>query len=87
MADMRAKLQVGMLQEHHYGPDGMKSGETLTMHAVCKSDYSADPTDEDNTFAIYSPGVMLTIQVANPALWNKFKFGDKFYVDFTKADK
>ena len=83
---MRAKLQVGMVHEHNWGTAGAKTGETLTMHAVCKSSY-ADPLDEDNTFAMYSPGASLTINVANPALWGKFKHGDKFYVDFTAAEK
>jgi len=27
----------------------------------------------------------LTINIANPALFGKFKVGDKFYVDFTAA--
>ena len=82
---MRAKLQVGMVQEYHYGENGAKSGENLTMHAVCKNSYSDDPFDEDNTFAMYSPGASLVISVANPALWGQFKHGDKFYVDFTPA--
>jgi hypothetical protein len=33
-----------------------------------------------------SPGANLTIHIANPALWGKFKHGDKFYVDFTAAE-
>jgi hypothetical protein len=33
-----------------------------------------------------SPGANLTIHIANPALWGKFKHGDKFYVDFTPAE-
>jgi hypothetical protein len=83
---MRAKLQVSMVQEHFYGEGGAKSGETLTMHAVCKSSYDDTGLDEDNTFAKYSPGAALSIQIANEALWGKFKHGDKFYVDFTPAD-
>jgi hypothetical protein len=88
---MRAKLQVGMVQEHFmYDPDPNakkeKSGETLKMHAVCKSSYDGEGLDEDNTFAKYSPGATLSINVANPELWGKFKHGDKFYVDFTRAD-
>jgi hypothetical protein len=85
MTTMRAKLQVGMVQEHNWGPDGTKSGETLTMHAVCKPSYADSELDEDNTFARMSPGASLTINIANPALWGEFKHGDKFYVDFTPA--
>ena len=85
MTTMRAKLQVGMVQEHNWGPDGAKSGETLTMHAVCKNAYDQTGLDEDNTFAVMSPGASLTINIANPNLWGKFAHGDKFYVDFAPA--
>jgi hypothetical protein len=84
---MRAKMQVGFVQQHFHGQDGAKSQETLSMHAVCAKSYPADGTDEDNTFARWSPGANLQINVANPALWDKFKVGDKFYVDFTPADR
>lgn len=83
MTTMRAKLQVSNVQEHFWGPDGTKSGETLSMHAVCKPSYADSELDEDNTFAKMSPGAQLVIQIANPALWGQFKHGDKFYVDFT----
>ena len=82
---MRAKLQVGMVQEHFYGPDKSKSGETLTMHAVSAKTYPADGSDEDNTYAKFSPGAQLSINIANPALYGKFVVGEKYYVDFTKA--
>ena len=85
MTTMRAKLQVSNVQEHFYGPEKAKSGESLRMHAVCKNQYDATGLDEDNTFAKMSPGANLVIQIANPALWGKFKHGDKFYVDFTPA--
>ncbi|MEW9586257.1 hypothetical protein [Paraburkholderia sp. DGU8] len=89
---MRAKLQVGFVQEHMgwvdptSGKTPEKSMETLTMHAVCKSTpYGDDGLDEDNTFAKWSPGANLSINIANPELWGKFKVGDKFYVDFTSV--
>lgn len=88
---MRAKLQVSMVQEHMGWVDPAspqkpeKASETLTMHAVCKPSYQDSEFDEDNTYARMSPGASLTIHIANPALWGKFKHGDKFYVDFTAA--
>lgn len=82
---MRAKLQVGFVQEHFYGPDKGKSQETLQMHAVCAPKYDDSGLDEDNTFAKFSPGASLSINIANPALWGQFKVGDRFYVDFTPA--
>lgn len=95
MTTMRAKMQVSMVQEHfgrEWRPAGepqaeeTKHSETLTMHAVCKPTYADSEFDEDNTFAKMSPGANLSIHIANPALFGKFKHGDKFYVDFTLAD-
>jgi hypothetical protein len=86
MSEMRAKMQVGMVMEHFYGVDGAKSGETLMMNAVAASKYPDDGSDEDNTYAKFSPGAHLSINIANPALYGKFKFGEKYYVDFTKAE-
>jgi hypothetical protein len=85
MPAMRAKLQVGFVQEHFYGPDNAKSQETLIMHAVATSKYDQDGSDEDNTYAKFSPGAHLSINIANPDLFGQFKVGDKYYVDFSKA--
>jgi hypothetical protein len=65
MPKMRAKLQVGFVQEHFSGRDGAKSQETLSMHAVAASKYSTDGSDEDNTYAKFSSGANLIINVAN----------------------
>lgn len=92
---MRAKMIVGFVQVHErrtddkgaYDPTAapVKTMETLTMHAVAKNGYDTTGLDEDNTFAKWSPGANLGINIANPELWGKFKVGDKFYVDFTPA--
>lgn len=84
-AVMRAKLQVGSVKEHINELDGVKYSETLSMGAVCAPKYDETGLDEDNTFAKYSPSASFTIHVANPALFGKFKQGDRFYVDFTPA--
>lgn len=96
MTTMRAKLQVGFVHTHtqrvnasgNYDPscEPIKTMETLTMHAVSASKYPADGSDEDNTYAKWSPGANLSINIANPTLWDQFKVGDKFYMDFSPAD-
>jgi hypothetical protein len=87
MPKMRAKLQVGMVQVHRER-DGEIIQETLSMFAICRTNGYSDTggLDEDNTFAKYSPGASLVINVANSELFGKFAVGDKFYVDFTSAD-
>lgn len=95
MTTMRAKMHVSFVQIHEsrinaegrYDPaaEPVKTMETLTMNAVAKNGYDTTGLDEDNTFAKWSPGAKLDINIANPALWGQFKVGDKFYVDFTPA--
>lgn len=84
---MRAKFIVNGVQEHFSDEaKTIKSGETLSMSPVCKPEgYDATGLDDDNTFAKWSPSGSLTLYVANPNLWGKFKVGQKFYTDFTEA--
>lgn len=85
MTTMRAKMQVSSVFPHRDG-DGNTTSETLHFHGVSKSSaYPADGSDEDNTFAKWSPSVNLQMQVANPVLFGQFEPGQKFYVDFTPA--
>ncbi len=74
---MRAKLKVSSVV--------IGAGcELLKFSAVCKdSAYPNDGTDEDNTFARWTPCAEMSMTVQNPALLGKFTVGDKFYVDFT----
>lgn len=81
MITMRAKMQVSSVDTSN------PSVEVLHFHAVAKSDgYPADGSDDDNTYARWSPSGRLELHVANPALHGQFAAGDKFYLDFTKAD-
>jgi hypothetical protein len=79
MTTMRAKLQVASVT-----PQGDEC-ELLTFHGVPAKSYPADGSDEDNSFAKFSPSVALSITIMNPALIGKFEPGQKFYVDFTPA--
>lgn len=84
MSNMRAKMQVGFVQVQR-NENGETAYETLTMHAVAKSSYGEDGSDEDNNYARWSPGAHLQINIANPALFGQFEVGQKYYVDFTAA--
>lgn len=76
---MRAKMQVASVTR-------LTSCEVLEMSAVAAKAYPADGADEDNSFARWSPQATLKIHVANPALFGQINPGDKFYVDFIKAE-
>lgn len=76
---MRAKMQVSAVITNG-------GSEQLAFNAVCKSGaYPADGSDEDNSFAKWTPSAELKMTVNNPDLFGKFKVGDKFYVDFTEV--
>jgi hypothetical protein len=78
MTTMRAKLQISHIEK-------FAESERLHFHGVAAKAYPADGSDEDNTFAKWSPSVELKISITNPALVGQFKPGEKFYVDFTPA--
>lgn len=85
MSEMRAKLRVGSVLPFADG-EGKIVQERVTFHGVAKSGaYPEDGTDEDNTFAKFSPSALFDIVIANPALIGKYTPGDTFYVDFTSA--
>jgi len=81
MTTMRAKMKINRVETNQGS-----ANETLHLSAVGKNEaYPADGSDEDNTFANYTPQASLIIQIANPALHGKFVEGDVYYLDFTKV--
>lgn len=76
---MRAKLRVNDVEPY----DG---GENLSFSAVSKSEpYDEKGSDENNTYASFTPMAELKMTVNNPNLLGKFEVGQEFYVDFTPA--
>lgn len=74
---MRAKLKIQFVRL-------AQGQETLYFTAVCRDTaYPADGTDENNTFAKWTPTAELNMTVTNPSLFGQFKPGQEFYVDFT----
>jgi hypothetical protein len=49
--------------------------------------YPADGSDENNTYAKFSPMAEARFGIANPNLRDAFAVGDEFYADFTLAKK
>lgn len=76
---MRAKMKINHIDRRHEGQ------ETLYLNPVAAGRYPEDGSDENNTFAKFSPSGMLSLTVANPALLGKFSEGEEYYLDFTKA--
>ncbi|WP_206081340.1 hypothetical protein [Mariprofundus ferrooxydans] len=77
---MRAKMEVA-------GVKDMGGSEDIVFRAVCRNEgYPDDGSDENNTYARFSPTADLHMVIANPALFGKLEVGQQFYVDFTKAE-
>lgn len=62
-----------------------KSMEQLVFCGVAAGSYPPDGSDENNTFAKWSPSIDLKITVANPVLFGAINANDEFYVDFTRV--
>ena len=79
---MRAKMKVSAVTRHS------ELVEELVFSAVSKSDgYPPDGTDENNSYAMWTPSAELNMSITNPVLIGKFQIGQEFYVDFTLAEK
>lgn len=77
MTTMRAKMRVHKVEKNH------PNNESLHFNAVSASGYPNDGTDENNTYAKWTPTASLSMSITNPALFDKFAEGDVFYVDFS----
>ena len=74
---MRAKLKICEIE-----PCGHQ--ETLSFHAVGKDEpYDENGSDENNTFASFTPFAELKMTINNPKLVGTFEVGQEFYMDFT----
>jgi hypothetical protein len=83
---MLAKVRVGSVAPFQH--EGATVQERLVFHGVAKSGgYPDDGSDEDNTFARFSPSLLVDLQLANPALFGKFQPGDTFYLRFEPIDQ
>lgn len=82
---MRAKLRVLNSVVNEGPPGEPPHSEQLTFCGVSRSDgYPDDGSDENNTFARWSPSVSLDITIANPNLIGALRVGEEFYVDFSR---
>jgi len=79
MTTMRAKMVLHMVTKHS------NASESLHFQAVAASSYPEDGSDEDNTYAKFTPSAAVNLQITNPALIGKFQPGEVYYVDFYPA--
>lgn len=84
---MRAKMSVLEVHRSAY-PNGqtMVYQDRIKLAAVAAKAYPADGSDEDNTYARFSPSGELTLTIANPSLIGRIEPGTTFYVDFIPVE-
>lgn len=77
MSTMRAKMKVVSVQ-------ASGNCENIKLSAVCKKEgYPDDGSDENNSFARWTPTANLDMTITNPDLLGKITEGQEFYLDFT----
>lgn len=88
---MRAKVRVSSVTPPSVSVSPgveMAPAQTVVAYPVAKSEaYPADGSDENNTYAKWSPSGKVELTITNPALSNKIAEGDEFYVDFIPVPK
>lgn len=60
--------------------------QELHMRPVSDKPYDTDGNSEDSSFARWTPAGELKMTITNPNLFDKFVIGDKYYLNFTKAE-
>ena len=80
---VRAKLIVESVKL--YGSGDSRSEEIQFRAVGRKGSYPPDGSDEDNTFARFTPSADFWMMVSNPALHGNFQPGQKFYFDISEA--
>ena len=73
MSDMRAKFTLNKV-------------ERVQGYEIFHFNAQYSDNKEDNTYSKATPSATLQMCVTNKALFGKFNPGDKFYVDFNKAE-
>lgn len=83
MSKMRAKMRVTSVQAFRNESDVVVQ-ENLQFNAVGpNTSYPEDGSDENNTYARFTPVASMNITVMNPALLGLYQVGQEYYVDFT----
>lgn len=85
---MRAKMQVISANAADHDDQGNTTMEVVGFMAVCGTDpFGPNGESEDNTYARYTPNGTLSLSITNPELIGSFKYGQKYYLDFTPAEQ
>lgn len=82
---MRAKFRVSHVRSEAHDP--VSPREHLEFTAVTDAPFDSTGCSDDNEYAKWTPTAKLEMVVTNPALFGQHVVGDKYYVQFTKAEE
>lgn len=83
---MKAKMQVSNVKNIN-DDKGNLFGIELEMFPVGDKPYDANGESDDNTYSRWTPSGKLNLAITNSNLFDSFKLGQKFYLEFTKANE
>ena len=86
MADVIAKFQVSSVEHFSHPPKSF----SVKLSAVYPNKNDKDDAAnfaENKSFSEATPSGQITMFVSNPQVYDVFKPGDEFYVEFTKKVK
>lgn len=78
---MKAKLRVVQVIDQR--KNGFDNIEVNFMAVGPSGSYPEDGTDENNSYARWTPTADMHMVINNPNLMDKFEVGQEYYVDFT----
>lgn len=84
MTFMRAKVRVTKVESYL---NSEVPGEIVHFVAVGPGKYPEDGSDENNTFAKFTPLLELKMAINNPKLLGEMMEGDTFYLDFVECEE
>ena len=70
---IRAKIWVNSVKDQN-------GSEVVNFDAVC-----GGGSEENKSFSMATPSLQLEMMIDNPDAMGKFKEGEEYYLDFTKA--
>ena len=81
---VRAKFWVKEKKHQYTGsPDGQFVEVSL---APCYGGYPGGDSEENKSFAKYTPSGEIKLGITNPAAFDQFEMGKAYYIDFTPCD-
>lgn len=82
--NVKAKFWVKSVQHHYQGLSGADIHAEVTL-APCYGTYPGGDSEENKSFAKWTPSGEIRMSITNPAAIEFFELGKPYYIDFRRA--